>query len=95
MGEWEMNNDYHQRLATLLLEKNEQLSYDQAITWVELLWDDFETTYAKAGKEYMGSETTERIVRQWIDLYGTKLHEFVAKNPKYKDFLNQKPKILH
>jgi hypothetical protein len=81
-------NDYHERLAGLLLEKNEHLSYNQARTWVELMWEDFETTAAKAGREYLGSEMTERIVRQWIENYGDRLHEFVARNPKYKHFLN-------
>lgn len=82
-------NDYHERLTKQLLGKNNQLSYNQARTWVELLWDDFETTYAKAGREYKGSEIAERIVKQWIDSYGDKLHEFAAKNPKYKQYLNQ------
>jgi hypothetical protein len=88
-------NEYHQRLADYLLEKNSQLSYDQAITWVELLWEDFETTRAKSGREYMGRSTTERIVKQWIGLYGDKLHDFVAQNPKYKDYLPENPRILH
>jgi hypothetical protein len=88
-------NEYHERLAKLLLAKNDQMSYNQALTWVELLWDDFETSYAKAGREYMGSETTERIVKQWIVSYGAELHEFVATNPKYKDFLNQEKNNLN
>ncbi|ULT57940.1 YfhJ family protein [Neobacillus drentensis] len=82
-------NEYHGRLIKLLMDKNGQLSYDQARTWVELLWDDFETTYAKAGREYKGSEMADRIVTQWIQNYGDKLHEFVATNPKYKKFLTQ------
>lgn len=88
-------NDYHERLAKLLLEKNDQLSYNQARTWVELLWEDFETTYAKAGRTYKGSEMTERIVQQWIENYGEKLHEFVATNPKYKHFLNNDKNTFH
>ncbi|MGG3467739.1 YfhJ family protein [Neobacillus pocheonensis] len=88
-------NDYHERLASLLLGKNDQLSYQQARTWVELLWEDFETTYAKAGREYMGSEMTERIVKQWIEHYGDRLHEFAATNPKYKHFLDQAKNTLH
>ncbi|WP_413302563.1 YfhJ family protein [Bacillus sp. 1P10SD] len=79
---------YQEELTRLLLEKNNELSYDQARTWVELLWDDFETSYAKAGREYKGSEMTEKIVRQWIENYGNRLHDFIATNPKYKDFLN-------
>ena len=88
-------NDYHERLAHLLLEKNDNISYQQALTWVELLWDDFETTSAKAGREYRGSEMTEMVVRQWIQHYGEKLHEFVATNPKYKDYLKQDKNKLH
>ncbi|MEH7439434.1 YfhJ family protein [Neobacillus drentensis] len=82
-------NVYQEELTRLLLEKNNELSFDQARTWVELLWDDFETSYAKAGREYKGSEMTEKIVRQWIENYGNRLHDFVATNPKYKHFLNQ------
>jgi len=88
-------NSYHDELAKLLLSKNEQLSYNQARTWVELLWEDFETTYAKAGWEYKGSEMTERIVKQWIENYGDKLHEFVATNPKYKDFFSENKDSLN
>ena len=82
-------NEYHERLAKLLVEKNNKLSEQQARTWVELMWEDFETTYAKAGRDYLGSEMTERIVRQWIEHYGARLHDFVAKNPKYKDYLTE------
>ncbi|WML57369.1 YfhJ family protein [Neobacillus sp. PS2-9] len=82
-------NVYQEELTRLLLEKNNELSFDQARTWVELLWDDFETSYAKAGREYKGSEMTEKIVRQWIENYGNRLHDFVTTNPKYKHFLNQ------
>ncbi len=81
--------DDHQRLANLLVEKNEHISFEKALTWVELLWDDFETTSAKAGRKYLGSEMTERVVRQWIEHYGDKLHDFVARNPKYKHFLEE------
>lgn len=88
-------NDYHERLAQLLLDKNDQLSYNQARTWVELLWDDFETTYAKAGWEYKGSKLAERIVKHMIENYGDKLHEFAATNPKYKDLLNQEKNSLN
>ncbi|MEH7083903.1 YfhJ family protein [Neobacillus drentensis] len=88
-------NSYHDELANLLLSKNDQLSYNQARTWVELLWEDFETTYAKAGREYKGSDMTERIVKQWIENYGERLHEFVATNPKYKDFLKQEKNSIN
>jgi hypothetical protein len=78
-----------ENLASLLQEKNNGITYEQALTWVELLWGDFESTYAKAGHEYMGSEMTEKVVRQWIENYGGQLHEFVARNPKYKHLLEQ------
>ncbi|MDQ6596216.1 hypothetical protein E2K98_20140 [Bacillus salipaludis] len=83
-------NEYHERLIDYLLAKNNQLTYDEAQTWIELLWDDFETTSAKAGRDYLGSEMTERIVKQWIENYGNRLHDFIATNPKYKDFINKK-----
>jgi hypothetical protein len=88
-------NDYHERLTNLLLDKNEQLTYNQARTWVELLWEDFETTYAKAGRQYRGSEMTEKVVTEWIERYGDKLHEFAASNPKYKHFLEQGKNTLN
>lgn len=88
-------NYHQQKLVDLLLEKNDFLSFAQAQVWVELLWDDFETTRAKAGREYQGPEVTERIVRQWIENYGESLHEFLATNPKYKHLLEQDPKKLH
>ncbi len=88
-------DDRKQKLVELLLEKNSQLSYNQALTWVELLWDDFETTRARAGRKYEGIAMTERIVRQWIQSYGDKLHEFMAKNSKYKHLLETDPKKFH
>lgn len=81
-------NEYQEALANMLLEKNKDFTYDQALTWVELLWEDFESTYAKAGQKYLGSEMTEKVVRQWIEHYGGNLHEFVARNPKYKHLLS-------
>lgn len=88
-------NDYHEKLTKLLLDKNDHLSYNQARTWIELLWEDFETTFAKAGHEYQGSEMTERIVKQWIENYGDKLHDFAAVNPKYEKYFNQPKNTLH
>ena len=86
---------YHDRLARLLMEKNPVLSYDKARTWVELLWDDFETTYAKAGEKYRGKNMTEKIVTQWIVNYGDKLHQFLATNPKYSHLLNDSDGMIH
>ncbi|MRX73898.1 hypothetical protein GJU40_17320 [Bacillus lacus] len=86
---------YFERLTNMLLEKNEQLSYAQARTWVELLWEDFEATYAKAGREYKGKEMTEQVVVRYIQNHGDRLHEFVATNPKYKDLLNRNDYLKH
>ncbi len=47
-------DEYFERLTSYLLEKNASLAYAQARTWVELLWEDFETTYARAGYSYKG-----------------------------------------
>ncbi|KZZ84460.1 MULTISPECIES: YfhJ family protein [Bacillaceae] len=86
---------YYERLTDLLLLKNDSLAYAQARTWVELLWEDFEATYAKAGATYKGKEMTEAIVRNWIEQYGPRLHEFVASNPKYKHLLNNDDYLQH
>lgn len=88
-------NDYHNKLTNYLLGKNDFLSYAQARIWVELLWDDFETTYAKAGHEYLGSETTTRVVKQWIEQYGGSLHEFSGQNSKYKQYFTPEKDTLH
>jgi hypothetical protein len=90
-----MMNEYFERLTNYLLEKNPSLAYAQARTWVELLWEDFETTYARAGYEYRGKELTEKVVRQWIDRYGTTLHKFQTNNPKYKHLLNRDDYLKH
>ncbi|MBM7662584.1 hypothetical protein JOC85_003394 [Bacillus mesophilus] len=82
-------NEIIEKLTDLLLEKNKALSPSQARTWIELLWSDFESSYAKAGAPYMGQEMAERIVTQWVLRYGAQLHEFVASNPKYAHLLNQ------
>jgi len=91
----ETMNEYFERLTNYLLEKNDSLAYAQARTWVELLWEDFETTYARAGYSYTGKELTENVVRQWLDQYGAQLHEFRTENPKYKHLLNQEDYLKH
>lgn len=78
-----------ENLTKELLEINPFLSENKARTWIELLWSDFEATYAKAGHRYKGPEFTERIIRQWVESYGGKLHEFVARNPKYAHLLDE------
>lgn len=83
-------NDYHERLTNRLLEKNDHLSYAEARTWIELLWEDFETTYAKAGRKYKGNEMTENILNQWIMNYGDRLHEVLVDKPKYREWFEKK-----
>ncbi|TGB05439.1 YfhJ family protein [Halobacillus salinus] len=80
----------YQRLAERLYELNGNLTIEEARTWVELLWEDFEATYAKAGHEYQGRKMTEQIVSRWVEQYGSRLHEFVATNPKYKELFDKK-----
>lgn len=87
--------DYYERLTVLLLEKNTNLTYAQARTWIELLWEDFETTHAKAGRKYQGKEAAEKVVRVWVKQYGDKLHEFTALNPKYADLLHDEKDLFH
>ncbi|MEM1505436.1 YfhJ family protein [Domibacillus sp. 8LH] len=84
-----------QALTKRLLQKNSRLSVARARTWVELLWEDFEATYAKAGYEYQGKERTEKMVTQLIDSYGANLHEFAARNPKYKHLLDDSNDLTH
>lgn len=81
-------DDYFDRLTNFLLSVNSTLTCAQARTWVELLWGDFEATYAKTG-QYFGEEMTEYVVKKWIKQYGEHLHEFVATNPRYAQLLNQ------
>lgn len=84
-----------EKLTERLLDANSHLSAARARTWVELLWEDFEATYAKAGYDYKGKEATEKVVTQWIDNYGPKLHEFVARNPKYKHLMDDSGDVTH
>lgn len=88
-------NSIINQLTELLLQKNNKLSTEKARTWVELLWSDFEATYAKAGHVYRGAEYTEKIVRQWIESYGDKIHQFASNNPKYAKFLKDEEDSLN
>ncbi|MBM7097739.1 MULTISPECIES: YfhJ family protein [Alteribacter] len=91
--------DYFERLTNRLLEKNDQMTAVEARTWIELLWEDFESTYAKAGREYRGKEVTEMILLQWINQYGSILHEVMLSNPKFKQHFEERStgnqQILH
>ncbi|MEI5908548.1 YfhJ family protein [Bacillus spongiae] len=88
-------NEIFQRLTDALLHKNPKLSASRARTWVELLWEDFETTYAKAGREYKGTDMAEKVVLQMIQSYGDKLHVIAGKNPKYSQMLSDEDNGVH
>lgn len=77
-----------EQLMLELQEKNPNISEGKARTWIELLASDFESSYAKAGYDYQGTEVVEKVVRQWIESYGENIHEFAANNPKYSHLLN-------
>ncbi|QUE86110.1 YfhJ family protein [Exiguobacterium alkaliphilum] len=47
-------SEQYERLAEILKAKNDVLSELEALTWVEVLWEDFETTLARAGEPYPG-----------------------------------------
>lgn len=81
------------QLVKELLEKNEALSESKARVWIELLWSDFESSYAKAGYDYKGAEVSEKIIRQWIESYGERIHEFAGNNPKYAHLLNESDQL--
>ncbi|MCP8970982.1 YfhJ family protein [Ectobacillus ponti] len=87
-------NDLFEKLTNELLQKNEHLSYAQARAWVELLWSDFEASYARVGK-YHGNEMTEQIVSKWIAQHGERLHLVQTQNPKYKHLINQEDHLKH
>jgi hypothetical protein len=76
-----------EQLIYELREKNENLSEEQARTWIELLVSDFESSYAKAGYDYQGTAVVEKVIRQWIESYGDRIHEFAGNNPKYAHLL--------
>ena len=83
------------QLIEELASKNNLLTIARARVWIELLWSDFESSYAKAGYEYKGSEVTEKVIRQWIDSYGDRIHEFAGNNPKYAHLLKEDDDTVH
>lgn len=83
----QMDEIFH-TLTKLLLEKNQSITYDTARTWIEYLWEDFESTRAKAGHQYIGPEVTERYVKQIIDYYGPEFDQYISANPKFKHLMN-------
>jgi hypothetical protein len=69
-----------QWLTNLLLEINDQLTADEARTWVEAIWEDIEATRAKGGHKYRGKEQTAMQVEQWIRSHGKHIH-YLADDP--------------
>ncbi|WEG12765.1 YfhJ family protein [Pullulanibacillus sp. KACC 23026] len=70
-----------QWLTNLLLEVNDQLTEDQARTWVEAIWEDIDATRAKGGFKYRGKEQTAKQVEQWIRSHGKHIHH-LSDDPK-------------
>jgi len=73
---------YIDQLTDMLFNENENLTYAQARQWVELLWEDFESSYAKAG-EYHGGFMANKVVKQFIKQYGRFLHDTETKLTKH------------
>ncbi|TCI67166.1 hypothetical protein EVJ22_14555 [Exiguobacterium sp. SH0S7] len=83
-------SDQYKRLAEILRDKNDLLNEDEALTWVEVLWEDFETTLARAGEAYPGEAKSFQYVVQQIDAYGAQLHLFQTKNEKFKHLISKR-----
>ena len=83
-----------EQLVEELAAKNEALSVAKARVWIELLWSDFESSYAKAGYDYKGAEVAEKVIRQWITSYGDRIHEFAGNNPKYAHLLKSDDDLI-
>lgn len=86
---------YQDELVEMLLKQNNSLSVARARSWVELMWEDFETTYAKSGREYLGEKETKRIVEQWVLHYGHRLHDLANVNKKYAHLLDDEEDVKH
>jgi len=82
-------NEIFQRLAKQLLEKNRNLSSEEALTWVEVLWEDVQTTNAKAGHPYVSPEVTENMIVKWINYYGPMFHEVLHEHPKFQQLVKE------
>ncbi|RKD71052.1 MULTISPECIES: YfhJ family protein [Sinobaca] len=88
-------DDHIMRLTNVLLSRNDKLSTAKAKMWVEYLWEDFEATRAKSGREYQGKEMTEKIVLQWISQYGPHLHNYNPTNEKFSGMMNEPDEPKH
>ncbi|AQY51433.1 hypothetical protein PWEIH_14601 [Listeria weihenstephanensis FSL R9-0317] len=72
---------YFEKLKLELLAVNDNLTPDEALWWVEMLWTDFEATYAKAGYPYRGTEYAYDYVSKQIKQHGASLH-LVERKPR-------------
>ncbi|MBP3952365.1 YfhJ family protein [Bacillus suaedae] len=86
--------DRFQRLTEQLIAVNQKITANQARTWVESLWEDFETSRAKGGWTYKGQDVTEQIVMKWIVQYGPHLHMYEPTKDKFSH-LNQDDHMKH
>ncbi|KIL50804.1 hypothetical protein KP77_14240 [Jeotgalibacillus alimentarius] len=80
-------NEIRQELIDKLRMKDPSLSETKAGMLIDLLREDFEATYAKAGYEYQGEEMSKRIVEQWIENYGDRISDVASMNEKYAAIL--------
>lgn len=80
----------YEQLALVLREQNDVLTMDEALTWVEVLWEDFETTLARAGEKYPGEATVERYVRSQIAASGSHLHLYQTTNEKFMHLMRER-----
>lgn len=84
-------NDFIERLTNRLLGQNDHISYSEARTWIELLWEDFEISVNNDGSvEKHSHKKTEEMFNHWIDRYGPRLHRELLEKPKYREWFNKK-----
>lgn len=76
-----------EQLARELQAVNPVLTPIEALTWVEVLWEDFEATLARAGEKYQGEAVAVRFVEQQIKQHGAMLHRFNTSNEKFKHLM--------
>ncbi|WP_214808547.1 YfhJ family protein [Exiguobacterium sp. s102] len=76
-----------EQLAGELQAVNPVLTPIEALTWVEVLWEDFEATLARAGEKYQGEAVAVRFVEQQIKQHGAMLHRFNTSNEKFKHLM--------
>ncbi|WP_040224923.1 YfhJ family protein [Bhargavaea cecembensis] len=84
-----MNPDLMRQLAERLMEANGSLSAGRAAQWIELLASDIESSYARAGYGMMEDSQASAMILRWIDVYGNRLDEFKATNPKIAALLDE------